>query len=161
MRNPALTGVQQALLNAMLTCISDDNASIRSNLQNRILQLNTQSCPQKLELFGDDRTVVVPHRALNEALDPIFAQLLRVKLWESIAKQFQSQLVVRRDEIDPESPVRKSQFQILFPQPTASTSGWITVTENGIRQSFDLTRVMFSRGNITEKGRFGNRMNTC
>ena len=33
--------------------------------------------------------------------------------------------------------------------------GWITVTEQGIRQSFDMTRVMFSRGNITEKVRFG------
>ena len=33
--------------------------------------------------------------------------------------------------------------------------GWITVTEQGIRQSFDMTRVMFSRGNITEKIRFG------
>ena len=33
--------------------------------------------------------------------------------------------------------------------------GWITVTEQGIRQSFDMTRVMFSRGNVTEKIRFG------
>lgn len=32
---------------------------------------------------------------------------------------------------------------------------WITVTEQGIRQSFDLTRVMFSRGNVSEKIRFG------
>lgn len=29
------------------------------------------------------------------------------------------------------------------------------MTEQGIRQSFDLTKVMFSRGNITEKIRFG------
>ena len=29
------------------------------------------------------------------------------------------------------------------------------MTEQGIRQSFDMTRVMFSRGNITEKIRFG------
>lgn len=33
--------------------------------------------------------------------------------------------------------------------------GWITITEQGISQSFDMTRVMFSRGNITEKIRFG------
>lgn len=33
--------------------------------------------------------------------------------------------------------------------------GWIQVTEQGIRQSFDMCRVMFSRGNISEKIRFG------
>jgi len=33
--------------------------------------------------------------------------------------------------------------------------GWITITEQGIKQSFDLTKVMFSRGNISEKIRFG------
>ena len=31
------------------------------------------------------------------------------------------------------------------------SSGWITVTEHKISQSFDLTRVMFSRGNVTER----------
>ncbi|OEU18402.1 Met_10-domain-containing protein, partial [Fragilariopsis cylindrus CCMP1102] len=35
---------------------------------------------------------------------------------------------------------------------------WITVTEQGIRQSFDLTKVMFSRGNISEKIRFGKTL---
>lgn len=33
--------------------------------------------------------------------------------------------------------------------------GWIRVTEQSIKQSFDMTRVMFSRGNISEKIRFG------
>ena len=36
-----------------------------------------------------------------------------------------------------------------------SSPSWITVTEHRISQSFDLTRVMFSRGNVTEKKRFG------
>jgi len=40
--------------------------------------------------------------------------------------------------------------------PTGPGSrGWITITEQGIKQSFDLTKVMFSRGNISEKIRFG------
>ena len=30
-----------------------------------------------------------------------------------------------------------------------NSPGWITVTEQGIQQSFDMTKVMFSRGNIT------------
>lgn len=39
-----------------------------------------------------------------------------------------------------------------------NSDGWITVTEQGIKQSFDMTRVMFSRGNITEKIRFGKSL---
>ena len=31
----------------------------------------------------------------------------------------------------------------------------MTVTEHCVKQSFDFTRVMFSRGNVTEKLRFG------
>ena len=36
--------------------------------------------------------------------------------------------------------------------------GWITINEQGIFQSFDLTQVMFSRGNISEKMRFGSSL---
>jgi Met-10+ like-protein len=36
--------------------------------------------------------------------------------------------------------------------------GWITVTEQGIHYSFDVTRIMFSRGNITEKIRLGHEL---
>lgn len=36
--------------------------------------------------------------------------------------------------------------------------GWIQVTEQGIRQSFDMCRVMFSRGNVSEKIRFGKKL---
>ena len=39
--------------------------------------------------------------------------------------------------------------------PGPGSPGWVTVTEHGIKQSFDFTRVMFSRGNVTEKIRFG------
>lgn len=42
------------------------------------------------------------------------------------------------------------------PKMTGPNSpGWITVTEHGIHQSYDMSRVMFSRGNVTEKARFG------
>jgi hypothetical protein len=46
-----------------------------------------------------------------------------------------------------------SVLTIFFVGP--GSPGWITITEQGIRQSFDLTRVMFCRGNISEKIRFG------
>lgn len=69
--------------------------------------------------------------------------------------------------------ILKTGHRVLWPKPPAhetgdwndgfvpSTTGeaspsWITVTEHRIRQSFDLTRVMFSRGNVTEKKRFAS-----
>lgn len=48
---------------------------------------------------------------------------------------------------------RQSQVQILYPKDVGS--GWVRVKENGITYSFDLTRVMFSKGNGTEKARMG------
>lgn len=89
-------------------------------------------------------------------------------LWKSLAYTFSSSRVVRRGEINPNSKIRLSEYKILwfsidntnnYYNPKITTGpgspGWITVTEQGVRQSFDLTKVMFSRGNITEKIRFG------
>ena len=105
--------------------------------------------------------MVVPRKALHRKWHPDFEQLLDEHdtsldmFWESIARWFQSQRVVSRAEIDPDSPTRQCQFEVLFCAGQPTHPGWITVTENSIRQSFDLTRVMFSRGNVTEKRRFG------
>ena len=56
---------------------------------------------------------------------------------------------------------RESQVEIVFAtqdQPVRSRQdpGWVDVKENQIRYSFDLTKVMFSSGNVTEKARMGN-----
>jgi len=93
-------------------------------------------------------------------------------LWSNLAEAFKSPRVVRKGEIDPASPVRESCCKLLWLSPSRRTTRedvvpspclpspssptWITVTEQGIRQSFDVTRVMFCRGNITEKIRFGD-----
>jgi tRNA G37 N-methylase Trm5 len=109
------------------------------------------------------------------------------ELWKQLAMKHNSPRIVRKGGVDPNSRIRHSGYQILWPLPlplppptlcsdssedpdTATSAitttaisgpnspGWITVTEQGIRQSFDLTRVMFSRGNITEKIRFGQTL---
>ena len=105
-------------------------------------------------------------------------------LWEELASAHKSPRVARRGEIAPSSGIRESNYRLLWPfcgvpENTGTclelsvaleslnnlsnmfvykgpgSPAWITVTEQGIRQSFDMTRVMFSRGNITEKIRFG------
>ena len=68
---------------------------------------------------------------------------------------------MRRGRIAPSSGIRESNYYLLWPfdgvpvETGPGSPAWITVTEQGIRQSFDMTRVMFSRGNISEKIRFG------
>lgn len=169
-----------------------------------VLSLCVKACPQKLEVIGDDRTLVVPGTAFlinDDDTTQQFHQLLtnvctrrddnssvttnhtmyeiQKMLWKNLASLYKSTRVVRRGDIDSESAVRESGHRILWPLPASITSsnsvnesrctnhgyipqstgpgspGWITVTEHKIKQSFDLTRVMFSRGNVTEKKRFG------
>ena len=49
----------------------------------------------------------------------------------------------------------------LYTEPSYSalevgTGGWVTIKENNLYYTLDITRVMFSSGNITEKTRMGN-----
>ena len=97
---------------------------------------------------------------------------LQSRLWMNLATSYSSSRIVRRGDVDPDSGIRESGHRILWPIPDdesitvcnqghlpvqtgVNSPGWITVTEHKIAQSFDITRVMFSRGNVTEKKRFG------
>ena len=130
-----------------------------------IRSLPIDVCPKKLEYIGDDKTLVIPRKALRTNVLRTDWQLTipnENDLWQELARLHNSPRVVRRGDIDPNSSVRESGHVLLWPFVPAtdapsgpSSPGWITVTEHGIRQSFDLTRVMFSRGNVTEKKRFG------
>lgn len=169
---------QIALLNVLRHHLPD--VEITSDHRERINSVSNTVCPKSLERLGDDRTVVLPQQALNPvaAEDTVFyswfyrtcsrggtsllLDQLWLEVWKEIAHLAESSRVVRKDSIDPDSGIRESGYTILWPgsfpitiEPGPSSPGWITVTEQGIRQSFDLTRVMFSRGNISEKIRFG------
>lgn len=180
------TLVQRALFETCQAHSTAEQPEIAIQLS--IQSLGRSSCPRSLEVLGDDRTLVLPKMALN-GNDPAFCQALQamkvmvvdggedghpttapfwMDLWKNIALLHQSPRIVRRGGVDPQSPVRESNYRILWPPlknnesadlPTGPNDPrWITVTEQGIRQSFDLTRVMFSRGNITEKIRFGKEL---
>lgn len=145
-------------------------------------RLGPTICPKRLERFGDDRTLVIPPLAFQgDEFDVLLQQVWNVQkrnesnytidssladvrrdFWRRLAHAHnQSPRVVRRGGIDPNSKVRQSGHRLLWPvegipeETGPCSSGWITVTEQGIRQSLDMMRVMFSRGNISEKIRFG------
>jgi tRNA G37 N-methylase Trm5 len=48
---------------------------------------------------------------------------------------------------------RQSRVQLLLGDAAGKTDGWTHVRDNGVSYWLDVTRVMFSRGNITEKMR--------
>lgn len=187
----------------------EELAQFQTTSETTVSSLSIKTCPKKLEVTGDDRTLVVPSTAFliqeNETTTNEFHQLLinissqilhnspdtttttdhstiykiQENLWNNLANLYQSPRVVRRGDIAPDSGVRESGHRILWPLPASiasssnnnaarytnhgytpqstgpNSTGWITVTEHKIHQSFDLTRVMFSRGNVTEKKRFG------
>ncbi|KAL7463961.1 hypothetical protein ACHAXS_004312 [Conticribra weissflogii] len=221
----SLSNVQYALVETLMCgeLNSCSNESLRREaVEKSVKSLCNRTCPKKLEVIGDDRTLVIPHWAFQleqesyhgndtkgeasfEKRNTEFYNLLlrtyteennptatcsggfnekhfttkffniQSMLWENLAKFHKCKRVVRRGDIDPESGVRESGHRMLWPIPNdseiangntnigfmlkstgANSPGWITVTEHKISQSFDLTRVMFSRGNVTEKKRFGS-----
>lgn len=147
----ALNDVQDAIVDTLIThClpIYNVNEKTRSEKEsidcNRkmivkiVLALSTQACPKKLEVIGNERTLVVPRWSLymtnsddcktilrklegaNE-FSELLAQFklqsnskvegfmnIQSFLWERLAYNHRSLRVVRRGDIDPESGVRES-----------------------------------------------------
>eukprot|EP00605_Chrysophyceae_sp_TOSAG23-4_P001484 GSChrysophyteH1.ASY1.ANO1.1621.1 assembled CDS len=74
--------------------------------------------------------------------------------------------VARRAKVD-SGPRRESHILLLLPAVGRENNltdilprspGWCTVVENGIKFSFDITRIMFCSGNVTERMRMGRQV---
>lgn len=163
--------------------LSDVGASstpLSDEFVEKVIDLDSIVCPRQLEIFGDDRTIIIPPGAFERE---DFVELLKTKsrlyssigtdeptldvlkdFWSRLASAHKSARIVRKGGIDPNSKIRESGSSLVWPcQGIPESSGpaspsWIRVTEQGIKQSFDMTRVMFSRGNISEKIRFGKSL---
>jgi tRNA G37 N-methylase Trm5 len=81
--------------------------------------------------------------------------------WRDLANCFSVSRVARKARIH-HGPKRESQVTLLYPPAITENSsletgpgsrGWVTVVENNIAFSFDITRVMFCSGNVTERMR--------
>lgn len=116
------TPVQQALATALLKCSpKEPSTQVKNEMIERIMKLRSTVCPKKLEVIGDDRTLVIPHRAFRED-DDSFASLLaltqitdRSKFWEEFAHAMNSPRIARRGDIDPDSSIRESGHRLLWP----------------------------------------------
>ncbi|NWS91948.1 TYW2 protein, partial [Toxostoma redivivum] len=72
-------------------------------------------------------------------------QRLGSALWETVAAALGARRVARRGRVMPDG-MRSPRVTLLLGQ-----HGWVEHVDNGIRYTFDVTKCMFSPGNITEK----------
>ncbi|NWR84740.1 TYW2 protein, partial [Furnarius figulus] len=86
-----------------------------------------------LVLLGEDSFRAAPWERLGPAL------------WETVASALGAQRVARRGRVLPDG-MRTPSVTLLLGQ-----DGWVEHVDNGIRYTFDVTKCMFSPGNITEK----------
>ncbi|NXM69507.1 TYW2 protein, partial [Serilophus lunatus] len=86
-----------------------------------------------LVLLSDESFQAAPWERLGPAL------------WDAVASALGAQRVARRGRVLPDG-MRTPNVTLLLGQ-----DGWVEHVDNGIRYTFDVTKCMFSPGNITEK----------
>ncbi|NXC05905.1 TYW2 protein, partial [Orthonyx spaldingii] len=86
-----------------------------------------------LVLLSEDSFKAAPWQRLGSAL------------WETVASALGARRVARRGRVMPDG-LRTPSVTLLLGQ-----DGWVEHVDNGIRYTFDVTKCMFSPGNITEK----------
>ena len=147
----SLNDVQHALVETLVKYCSEAEGNFteiqtegtcsctrRADIVKLVQSLSAQTCPKKLEVIGDDRTLVVPRwsfyipssndcetiaekRKIAEEFYQLLIQCnlpgryerenshnMQSLLWENLARTHRSLRVVRRGDIDPESGVRES-----------------------------------------------------
>ncbi|KAL4169541.1 hypothetical protein KRP22_010460 [Phytophthora ramorum] len=114
-----------------------------------------KAIPEKYEFVSD--VLLIPRDSFLEPEWAPFAYEMWAHVCASTSPAFSR--VARKAFIDA-SEKRQSHVELLYINQKALTSqrskeapGWVEIRENGIVYGWDLTRVMFSSGNVTEKAR--------
>ncbi|KAK1947897.1 tRNA wybutosine-synthesizing protein 2/3/4 [Phytophthora citrophthora] len=139
------------------------NEVIRSTIgvfasKHRLSPEIVKAIPDKYEFVSD--VLLVPRDSFLEPEWAPFADEMWAHVCTSTTPAFSR--VARKAYIDT-SEKRQSHVELLYvndkalaSQRSKQTPGWVEIRENGIIYGWDLTRVMFSSGNVTEKARMAN-----
>ncbi|HJL59224.1 MAG TPA: methyltransferase [Candidatus Thalassarchaeaceae archaeon] len=100
------------------------------------------SLPNKWEKHGD--LILLPQGSFEE-----WGQYAGSELWTLVAHSLGGQRLALKGEIT--GPERRPNTELLLGE-----SSWVTHREHGINYSFDVTKSMFSAGNLPERGRIGD-----
>jgi len=108
--------------------------------------------PQKWELFGD--LAIIPNSTMNNSqwqdLFELITQEQEQEIWQIIAQALRVERLARQDKIATDM-MRTSQVKMLL-----GNSGEVEINDFGVKFWLDVTKVMFSSGNVTERHRIGN-----
>ena len=108
--------------------------------------------PQKWELFGD--LAIIPNSTMNNSqwqdLFELITQEQEQEIWQIIARALKVNRLARQDKIATDM-MRTSQVKMLL-----GHSGEVEINDFGVKFWLDVTKVMFSSGNVTERHRIGN-----
>tara|TARA_X000000368_G_scaffold371172_1_gene320798 strand:+ start:176 stop:1327 length:1152 start_codon:yes stop_codon:yes gene_type:complete len=108
--------------------------------------------PQKWELFGD--LAIIPNSVMNNSQWQDFfrsiTQEQEREIWQIIAQALRVDRLARQDKIATDM-MRTSQVKMLL-----GHSGEVEINDFGVKFWLDVTKVMFSSGNVTERHRIGN-----
>lgn len=144
-----------------------ERASLRDAVQRALLAeaapaehaallLRDAALPKRWEKLGDvllfaPRGMLDSSTAAGAALHAL-SPVQRAALWAALASALGARRLGVQGVIE-ESLHRKSTARLLWPEEGAS--GWTVQRENGVSYGIDVTRNMFSSGNVTEKARVG------
>jgi len=107
--------------------------------------------PKKWELFSD--LAIVPSDSLNsKEWQDLFSknEALSEEIWQIIADSLKVSRIARQSEIA-DDKLRSSQVKMIV-----GDSGEVEFVDFGVRFWLDVTKVMFSSGNVTERHRIGS-----
>uniref|UniRef100_A0A8C8VPC1 tRNA wybutosine-synthesizing protein 2 homolog n=1 Tax=Pelusios castaneus TaxID=367368 RepID=A0A8C8VPC1_9SAUR len=100
--------------------------------------------PRSWQRHGD--LILLSENSFRAALWKAFGPAV----WEAVASALGARRIARHGRVSPDG-VRSPTVTLLLGQ-----DGWVEHVDNGIRYTFDVTRCMFSPGNITEKLRLAS-----
>ena len=105
-----------------------------------------QETPARWEKLGD--LVLIPAHAFAAADFTAFES----ELYAMVARVLGASRIARQAPVS-RGPKRESRAVMLYPE---GANGWVETKELGVTYGLDVTKVMFSSGNGTEKNRMGS-----
>jgi tRNA wybutosine-synthesizing protein 3 len=119
---------------------------VAAMLEAKGLNVNlAQEAPTRWEKLGD--LVLLPANAFTASDFSAFG----AELYACVARVLGASRVARQAPVS-QGPKRESRAVMLYPE---GADGWVETKELGVTYGLDVTKVMFSSGNGTEKNRMG------
>ena len=84
---------------------------------------------------------------------PPWNQLPEERVWKCVAVGLGKERIAVKAEVD-EGPMRQSHAVLTY--PASGADGWVKSVQHGLSFQWDVTKVMFSRGNVNERKRMGS-----